>query len=323
MSIDVVTDFIDKTPNDPASFWDYTAITSLAGMKIPDVLYGDQQALLVADQYRLWLSWFVEGLLSPRAVAPDKTFRRLHVFQAVSQRVNKLYGGVDASRRERLTNKIADYIYAEIERLRDDVARDYADAATKLSLMAATTPPRCYICGFAFSQEAQDAFLKTPGRNPIELPLIVDVFRPRGLVERDVKIEIDHLVPVAKGGKGQPNLRLSCGWCNKYKSKRVSLYEASLMPPHTLPFRVSGHRLHELPNPFWTIRILALRPSCQHPGTCTKTAKDSELFIGLNDWSGSPNPTNLAVYCADHDPIASDRMQARAEVAKLWKDRKG
>lgn len=143
-----------------------------------------------------------------------------------------------------------------------------------------------------------------------------------GIVERDEGIEIEHVVPVASGGSGQANLRLACGWCNKYKSNRISIYESSFLAPRTTKFRIGSYLLNELPVPFWTIRILALRGNCQHLAGCSNTAKTSQLFIALRDWTGSPNPTNLMVFCENHDPIRVDRMQSRTYVQKLWKEKK-
>lgn len=322
MSIDLLTAFVERAPHDPASAWNYATVTDLAGMTIPPAFFGDQEALLRGDQHRLWLRWFLEGLVSPHIIANDQNLGKLEVFSAVWNRVDGLYHSIDADRRKKLTDNITNHVFAEVQRLRRGAKRNRIDAATKLALIAGSKPPRCYICGYAFSQEAQDAFLDVKGRNPIQRPVLLDVFRPRGIVDRDVEIEVEHIVPVALGGGGNGNLRLACGWCNKYKSARVSIYEATFMAPRTKGFSIGKNTLHELPNPFWTIRILALRGKCQHVGGCPRTAADDELFISLADWSGSPNPTNLMVYCSAHDPIAAERMQGSTTVTRLWRERR-
>lgn len=295
------------------------AAASLLG--IPEIFLGDQQSILRGDQYRLWLRWFLEGLVSPIAVARDASLQRLHVYDAVLRRVSALYNTADLPRRQKLTDQITDHIFADVVRLRAATGRDQADKATRLTLIAERTPPRCYICGFAFSPRAVEAFLNVPGREQVELPKLVDIFRPR-LKTRDISIEVEHVVPVAAGGHGQDNLRLACGWCNKSKSSKVSLYEASHIPPRTGAFNVGLHRIYELPHPFWTIRILALRGECRYHDGCGKTAKDAELFISLLDWRGSPNPMNLVVFCQKHDPIAGTRFQSTATVERLWGERK-
>lgn len=255
-------------------------------------------------------------------MAMDPKIGRLELLELAMKRVHALYGTIDSNRRKKLAEVVTNHVFETVNQLRNATQRDFATPATRHALLGVATPPRCYICGYAFSQEAQDDFLKVKGRAPIQLPQLLDVFRPRGLVERDVKIEIEHVVPVAAGGSGQGNLRLACGWCNKHKSSRVSIYEASFMVPRTNPYRIGSYQLNELPNPFWTIRILALRGRCQHISGCNHTAADSELFISLADWSGSPNPTNLSIYCEHHDPINVDRKLAKSDAEKLWQERR-
>lgn len=321
MAIDDDIRFLTDVPTDPASSWDFDAVITMSGRSLPEIFLGDQQSILRGDQYRLWLRWFLESLLSPVAASRRESVERLNVFESVYKRVKGLYPGIDAMRQRSLTDVITDHLYADIERRRAKVGRDYALKVTKLELIAERTPPRCYICGFPFPKEAIDAFLQSPGADPVMVPTWVDVFRPR-LKQRDLSIEIEHVVPVALHGNGQDNLRLACGWCNKYKSSKVSLYEAGYVAPPVDSIRIGSHELHELPNPFWTIRILALRKRCQHPDGCSNTAKNAELFISLLDWGGSPNPMNLAVFCEDHDPIAPHRRQTHSSVEKVWKERK-
>lgn len=322
MSIDTLTYFIEDTPADLASAWSYDDTTTLASKILPDTLMGDQAPLLRGDQYRLWLRWFLEGLISPQLVAVDPSQGRLEILAAVVRRIDQLYPNIDMDRRRRLAHAITTHVLAKVDAIRSQSVRDYATPATKHSLLAASATPRCYICGYAFSNEARDAFLKVKGRQPISCPPLVDILMPRGLVERDEGIEIEHVVPVAAGGSGQANLRLACGWCNKYKSNRISIYESSFLAPRTAGYRIGKYQLNELPVPFWAIRLLALRGKCQDKGGCSHSAKTSQLFITLNDWSGSPNPTNLMVYCEHHDPIRVDRMQARAYVKELWKEKR-
>lgn len=321
MSIESLTNFLENSTTDPADAWIYEAVKRLAGLQPPSYLLGEEEPLLKGDQHRLWLRWFIEGIASPQSFARDESAGRLEMLEVVVRRVRSLFPGADADRHKDLANRITDHLFAEVERLRTCAVRDYARAETRLSLIQEVVTPRCYLCGYEFTPEAIAAFLRVKGRNPIPTPIVLDVLRPRGLDERDQKIEIEHVVPVAAGGSGQDNLRLACGWCNKYKSSRVSIYEASFLPSRTEAFRLGPHRINELPHPFWSIRILALRGKCQHHEGCRATASEAELFVALRDWSGSPNPTNLAVYCATHDPIAALRKQPFAAVRDLWRAR--
>jgi hypothetical protein len=322
MSIDALGTFIDQAPNAPEDAWDYDAVKRLAGLHMPESVFGDDESMMKGDQHRLWFRWFLEGMASPYVFARDATAGRLDIFRTAFRRITDLYPAVDRERREAVADKVAGLLFIEVEKLRRGRERDYASAATKQSLIQASNTPRCYICGYAFSSEAIDAFLRVKGRNPVRLPVMVDVLRPRGLIEREIGIEIEHVVPVAAGGSGQNNLKLACGWCNMHKSARVSLYEVAHLPPRTNPFQIGGHKLHELPAPFWTVRLLALRGRCQHHDGCGATARESELFIAYRDWAGSPNPTNLSVFCQKHDPIAGVRMDYAATVKKLWTERR-
>jgi hypothetical protein len=322
VSIDTLTEFLEKTPSDLASAWCYNEATSLASRMVPEALLGDQAPLLRSDQYRLWLRWFLEGLISPQLVAMDSTQGKLEILSAAVKRIDQIYPSIDVDRRKRLAHAITSHVFDSVTTVRTPKARDFATPATRHILLASSPIARCYICGYPFCGDARDAFLKVKGRNPIQLPTLVDVLMPRGIVSRDVSIEIDHVVPVAAGGLGQANLRLACGWCNKYKSNRISIYESSFLAPRTTRFRIGKYQLNELPVPFWAIRILALRGKCQHVGGCSHTAETSQLYITFADWSGSPNPTNLTVFCETHDPIRVDRKQSRTIVQKLWSDKK-
>jgi hypothetical protein len=78
---------------------------------------------------------------------------------------------------------------------------------------------------------------------------------------------------------------------------------------------------YELPHPFWTVRLLAIHGRCEHPSGCEATVKNSELFISPSDHRGAPNPCNLHVYCANHDPYATDRFYGREIVRRIWQER--
>lgn len=322
MSVDLLTRFIEETSHDTASVWDYPSLIKIAG-GAPSELLGDQEPLLRGDQHRLWLRWYVEGLISPQRVAnAPVAIGRLEVFADVVKRVEALHPGIDRKRLEQLADGVTNHLWAEIERLRKGSKREGASKATKLALMQSTAVPRCYICGYEFTQEAREAFLGVQGAEPVKLPDLVDVLQPRGLTARDISIEVEHIVPVAAGGRGQDNLKLACGWCNKYKSSRISLYEATFLAPRVLGYSIGVHRLYELPHPFWTIRVLATRKRCSHAGGCDHTADTAQLHIGLTDWKGSPNPTNLAIFCTEHDSVRADRLQNAEDVKVLWEHRK-
>lgn len=316
MSIDLIASYIENSLFDPKSVWDENSLRQLALMEMPQLVFRDKQTLLKGDQVRLWTRWFLEGLISPQPFIKDLSKDELHIFEIALSKIGRLYPDADLNQRKLLASAISKRLFCDIKRKRESEGRDYATIETRRALVEASSHPKCYLCGYHFSKEAIDAFLRVRGRNQVILPTLIDIFRPR-LIERDVKIEIEHVVPVAEGGNGQDNLKLACGWCNKYKSDKTSIYEANLSPSK-ISFKIDKYELHELPEPFWQIRLLGIGGRCQHSDGCSTTTNEKELFIALKDWDGSPNPTNLRLYCAEHDPISSYRFMPRDFVSEIW-----
>jgi hypothetical protein len=176
-------------------------------------------------------------------------------------------------------------------------------------LDAAGNPPRCWICGYAFDQIAIDSFLISPRHH--SLKTFVDFMKPR-LLQRDYGIEVDHMVPFSQGGGGDANLAIACGWCNKTKGARLSLYDVQAQPAVFIHPRLG---VTSLPQPFWVVRILALRKRCEH-GSCHRQVSTSELTATPRNERGAMNPMNLMVTCLEHDRLGSDRLVHRKHVER-------
>lgn len=320
MSIDTFTHFIKSLPTAPESKWNHDSLVGLAKCDAEEALFRDRKTLLKADQLSLWTRWFLEGIASPLSFL-DPTKTKFHIFSVVYKSIDSIYPCSDGISKRELADVITEHLHAEVSRLRAHQGRDRASAEKKRELIESSIPPRCYLCGYAFSKEALDQFLKVKGRDPIKLPDLVDIFRPRGIVDRDLTIEIEHVVPVAASGFGDENLRLACGWCNKHKGAKLSIYDARPSPSKAT-YKIAGKTLNELPEPFWGIRLLAIHPRCQHESGCSETTETSELFIALRDLEGSPNPTNIRFYCKAHDPFSTQRFISRTDAAKIWNTRK-
>jgi 5-methylcytosine-specific restriction endonuclease McrA len=184
----------------------------------------------------------------------------------------------------------------------------------RLLLDISGKPPRCWICGAAFKEVDVDNFLF--GRTALsDLPRFVDVLRPRGLDERDLSIEVDHVVPFSRGGQDKGNLALSCGWCNRAKGAYTSIYDVAGQPLRAQPNSIG---LHSLPQPFWVVRLLALGEGCTHPDGCELSRHNAELTIAPIREAGALNITNLRVTCFGHDSLGSRRLQPPGFVRKLW-----
>jgi hypothetical protein len=311
--------FISDTSHDPISMWRTNELLALAGRTPPDDFIRRHGSVLRADTHALWLRWFVQGLCNPLRYVEDEKKTVVDVYNDTFSRVNQLYPNeIDAEKKD-LAKGIAEHVIAEVERLRK-LKRTNASTSKKRELVDASDgKPRCWMCGYLFSPEAINKFLK-PGESALKLPELVDIFRPRGLYLRDVSIEIEHIVPVAAGGGGMENLALACGWCNKSKGEKTSVYDADSRPPRAT-YSLGSNKWYELPHPFWTVRLLAMRQVCEHTN-CSANIRNAELFIAPSDSRGSLNPTNLHVYCAQHDPFSAYRFYGREKVRTIWASRK-
>ncbi|MBF5067143.1 HNH endonuclease, partial [Salmonella enterica subsp. enterica serovar Istanbul] len=107
------------------------------------------------------------------------------------------------------------------------------------------------------------------------------------LIERDLKIEVEHKLPFSKGGgdiDDLNNIALSCGWCNRYKSNLISIYDVGR---NLKNYKNSNFIGFSIPEPYWVIRKMALANRCSHPG-CTATRKNN-LYIDLINPRGAAN----------------------------------
>lgn len=317
MSIDLITKFVQEAPTDPLSRWKGEALLLMAGRLPPDDLLRRNERIVKADTYSLWFRWFVEGMCTPLRYVGDDSKTIVDVLADTRSRIDVFYRDEPASERGALAEAISKHVMTEVTRRRQ-IERVNASTLQKRDLIDSATTPRCWMCGYAFSQTAIDKFIKSQSSPSLKEPEFVDIFRPRGLYVRDITIEVEHIVPVAGGGGGADNLALACGWCNKSKGARTGLYDAGARAPRTA-FTLAGAEWHELPHPFWTVRLVATRRICEAADGCEATADTAELFISPSDSRGSPNPSNLHVYCAEHDPYAASRYFGREAARKIWK----
>lgn len=319
MSLLGATKYVSDSSQSTMNIWRHDELLASSMIAPPDLILAKNGVILKADVYALWFRWFVEGLCNPlRYMEESKTI--INVLADTRDRVNKIFASEPQDEREALSEKIAQHVMAEVQRHRQ-LKRIGASSIQKRELVdAAVNNPRCWMCGFEFSQIAIDRFLRKPSREQMKLPQFVDILRPRGLYLRDESIEVEHIIPVAAGGGGFDNLALACGWCNKIKGARTSIYDADARAPR-ITFHLGSQIWHELPHPYWTVRLLAVRRRCEHIDGCSSTVDNSELFIAPTDPRGSPNPSNLHIFCKEHDPYATTRIYGREEARKIWERR--
>lgn len=321
MALDNINEFIKHTSNASCqNSWSLSVLKNICSHKLPDGIFHENQTILQADATTMWVRWFIESVCSPTHYIEDRSKNEAHIFQDALNRINNTFPGSPRAHREALAELIAKKVYSDVRSERE-IGRTFATKEQKIKLITSSSEPRCWICGYRFSESAIDTFLGKKTSNPIQLPHLVDIFRPRGMHRNDLRIDIEHIIPVSRGGQAEENLALSCGWCNRYKSSRTSIYDVTSRP-YRVKFKIGKKTFYELPNPFWTVRMSATHQACQHYDGCEKTVKNSELFISLSNNCGSPNPTNLQVLCSMHDPLNFDRFVSTDTAKEIWANKR-
>jgi len=176
-------------------------------------------------------------------------------------------------------------------------------------LVRAGDPPRCWLTGYKFTNDAIDRFLGDSSVVPSPLTF-VDIYKRQGLVSRDLQIEIDHLHPFSLGGGDEDNLKIVCGWANSNKGAKVSLYGASGL---AVQAKIGGRSLF-LPQPYWVIRLIGSVRKCEHEEGCENDIGSVELTVAPSLKSGIPNPIGLRVCCPSHDTLGSRRLASRKSL---------
>lgn len=313
--------FVERYAGWSSDGWTKESVEGMAGSIHPDAVMGSSWDVIRGDAQALWARWFVASLIHPSKLASQQSGSRIEVVRAVNSAIDERFSHMSKGNKVSLAGHLVDLARQEIARRRPS-NRTGLSRLQKLELLdAAGDPPRCWICGYAFSQSAISRYTEG-GKAPIQLPEIVDFVRPAGLFENDLTIHIDHVTPVKFGGGEDDNLKLACGWCNGAKREHGNLYEVSTEGEALLHPKLG---LIDLPQKFWTVRILAIRQECQHMGPqhCTSTVHNAQLRISPRS-SGSFTPPNLTCYCNAHDPLASDRFITPAayfeglQKAKRW-----
>lgn len=302
-----ISSFLDTTADKLEEFWDIKSLSNIANQRVPDFVMSGRGTLLRADIHILWTQWFIESICDPDLFASSQQ-GYAHIFKTVQKRVPIIFPGVTEDERNEIAKYIARLVDKEVQRRRERKRISLTLEAKKMLWDIYSPEPRCWICGYKFIKWAENKFLGYTNYNEAPLPQFVDYMSLHGLILRDICVEVDHAVPFSKGGCEEDNLRLACGWCNSHKSDRVSLYDVSLKP-RTLIHPKLGKQ--SIPHPFWIVRLLSVRRSCEYEGGCNQTVENGQLTVFPRHPEGAINPTNLRVICPDHDPLGSNRFVSR------------
>jgi hypothetical protein len=309
----IIIDHLHAVAHVQSNPWDVSVLSSLAGRYVPDVFFGDHSVLIRGDMGLTWGRWFIEGLCDPEVYVEQHSSSYPHIFSVVFRRVGELFPTMPHQERMEVARHAAKMVHDEAGR-RQAKRRVSPTKKQKQSLWAAAKPgPRCYLCGHRFGVDAENLFLGHSTISPT-LPLFVDFVKLRGINDRHLCVEVDHVQAVAHGGLGGSNFRLACGWCNVFKSSKTSVYDDDD------ELRTVTHpRLGKttIPKPFWIVRLLAMRGQCEWPGGCDKTVQNAELTVVPRRRGAAMNPTNLRVTCENHDDFGADRLVALATAISM------
>lgn len=304
---EAISEFLTKAVETPASAWCGARLREVARAYAPDRLFGLNQDILKADIHRQWASWFMGTVCDVKEFIRRETLYP-EIYAEIKQRVTSSFTEMTQRDAEELASKIAQIASAEAERIVQIQDRKRLSKDEKQDLVnLADGKPRCWVCGYEFSEAAVSKFLgEYAGKLP--LPPLVDILKPIGLRQRDVRIEVDHVVPYSQGGGNGDNLQIACGWCNANKSDKISIYSVSSDCRST----PEGAHLGTLPQPFWVVRLLALSAERN------ETRPDEEITVAPRNAKGLLNPANLIIVGYRDDPLGPERFQSREAVAELW-----
>lgn len=299
MSIETLTDITSRLLEQENANWSWPSLRQLGSTQLPDAIFLGNRLFLEADAKVLWIEWFIDSIIDRRrADLINKSYA--HIYKEVRECVDRLFGDADASARRNASRNIAEVVRNEVARRRKSHRRNLSFTEKRALLGEQTGAPRCRICGFEFSSFAVDLFLGLKENTAkIERPRYVDIAKPIGNKWRDLYIEVDHIDPISRGGGTDDNLQLVCGWCNRSKSDYRSLYDVGADTR-----RVDGR---SVPNPFWVVRMIALRGRCEVAEGCDSNVENSELTVAKRIDGGVFSPPNMYVICHEHDPWSEFR----------------
>jgi|GEM_PF-2200782 len=309
--MDELNAYLDRVIPVISDSWRTDALADLAITNPPQGVFTNNSVLCKSDISFVWLSWFIESIYDYNLA--DKNVSYGTVFSNV--RRGLIHSGFNDSSPKftEVSRTISRLVFEYIGKLKGRKRKQPKNDTKEALLEKFDSKPHCWICGYQFKDFAINRYLGTDDN--IILPSTFDFYSPRGLKERDISIEIEHKQPFSSGGgdlDDLDNLDLSCGYCNRYKWKFLSLYDVN-KGLRTFSHPSLGNV--SIPQPYWIIRILALADKCSHSG-CTVKKTKQQLYIDLVNPLGSASPTNLKAVCRKHISLAGFRFLDRNTVEK-------
>ena len=308
-----ISSFLSQTDGGYNFSWSHEQLQQISTRDVPDAILTPLSHIFKADIKFLWSKWFLESLFDPKYyVRQNKTVNYSDIFLNVYKVIEVKCPEISIPQKKEIASLVAKLL-TERSSVEINKGRTYISSRVKKDLWSKySSNPRCYICGYKFSDWAIDKFLNASSITPL-LPEYVDFLKPIGITPRSMQIEVEHVIPVASGGGLNlqssddefDNLRLACGWCNSRKGSKNSIYDQH---PEVDQIYHPKLGMTSIPKGFWTVRVLALQQTCEYNNGCDNNVHNSELTIAPRRVKGSMNPLNLQVTCRDHDPIKEARL---------------
>ena len=287
-------------------------LLGLSQSEVPQSLYGERQKLYGADHRLILYSWFIESICDFDRLNSNTTKGRLWAWVKAGLEAKFPSSTIETEFITLITNEV----YGKFVENRDIKRSSYWKISICRELIAREKDPKCWICQRHFCEDAIHNFTNRGDSRNINLPGTVDFMFPRGLIQRDLSIEVEHIVPFSLA-EGNPdklsNLALSCGWCNISKSNTVSVYTVNRNGKYYAHPRL-GKR--SVPNRYWIVKLLMLHRKCE---VCNKAplTKANKLRLDLINDKGVANISNLKVVCGICDRIKGDRLVSSANYKEL------
>lgn len=303
MSLQTLVVLGDLCPTLLRGVWSLSDIQSM-GKVAPAVTGGERnESLLAADLAANDAMWRILSLVDPVKIGVPDKYLFTSIFSDVRNLLLDEYK-IIPDEADPIATKLSRFLAQLTVRLRSQ-KRAPIPKSVKVAMIDSVTSVRCWYCGSSFADSDIDSFLSGSQKQK-NVPPFIDFVTHRGQKPRDLQIEVDHIVPVVRGGDMAPeNLRLACGWCNRFKRQLASIYDANAMPQlYRHPRR--GEWL--LPERYWVIRTVATRRRCEWPSGCPTYLEEAPLFVAPVRGAGAMVPGNLGVYCRIHDPLGDIRL---------------
>ena len=290
-------------------YWRQIDSSAVTKDEMAQLTMGPQQDLVWNDTFGIWARWFLWGLVDLRVFVTSEGARAGQVYSALRTRLAALLPEENCEDRDRLARSLAHCAVVEIHHL---AVREQINQAMRLKVLReAGSDARCWICGYLFSEWARAKIYEVDRGSAPVLPVLVDYWMPRGIYVRDIEIEVDHMIPRARGGTNtEDNLRLCCGWCNSHKADNVEIWDGGVTNRNG--FWDHTHKVWRTqPQPHWIVRTLALRGRCAVKN-CQANSSNSQIFAVPLVEGGAPTPANITVRCAKHDKDRARRLKPRS-----------